>query len=58
MNRMVLFGVGSLIVGVNVAFAVSMSFPGMCSGVVGTSDFWREGQKVVIIGVKSQIYYT
>jgi len=60
MNRMVLLGIGLLVAGVSVAFALLMSFPGMMFG--GCTDVGvpeGEGQGVDIIGVEDgDLLYT
>ncbi|OYR70549.1 hypothetical protein [Halorubrum ezzemoulense] len=60
MNRMALLGVGLLVVGVSIAFAPLMTFPGMMSG--GCTDVGvpeGEGQGVGIIGVEGgDLLYT
>ena len=57
---MTLLGVGSLVVGVTIAFALLITFPGMLSG--GCTDIGvpeGEGQGVGIIGVEDgDLLYT
>jgi len=53
MNRMALLGVGSLVVGVSIAFALLMTFPGtMSAGCTDVGVPEGEGQGVGIIGVE------
>ncbi|PSQ56683.1 hypothetical protein BRD22_04815 [Halobacteriales archaeon SW_8_68_21] len=60
MNRIVLLGIGLLVVGVSIAFVLLISFPGMMFG--GCTDVGvpeGEGQGVDIIGVEDgNLLYT